>query len=101
MPPATGQPRKRAGRKPYICLMRDAVLADSMAGAEAASEPTMYTHRFYFQYDAYVQDEHIKDVKTPEELSFDIASKERLIVGSPKTAWSNSRCGKRRFSRII
>ena len=74
----------KAGRKPYICLMRDAVLADSMADAEAASGPTMYTHRFYFQYDAYVQDEHIKDVKTPEELSFGIASKERLIVGSPE-----------------
>lgn len=73
---------EKAGRKPYICLMRDAVLAGSMADAEAASEPTMYTHRFYFQYDAYVQDEHIKDVKTPEELSFGIAAKERLIVGS-------------------
>ena len=45
---------QKAGRKPYICLMRDAVLADSMAEAEAASAPTMYTHRFYFQYDAYV-----------------------------------------------
>ena len=75
---------EKAGRKPYICLMRDAVLADSMADAEAASEPTMYTHRFYFQYDAYVQDEHIKDVKTPEELSFGIAARERLIVGSPE-----------------
>ena len=75
---------EKAGRKPYICLMRDAVLADSMADAEAASEPTMYTHRFYFQYDAYVQDEHIKAVKTPEELSFGIAAKERLIVGSPE-----------------
>ena len=75
---------QKAGRKPYICLMRDAVLADSMADADAASEPTMYTHRFYFQYDAYVPDEHIKDVKTPEELTFATASKERLIVGSPE-----------------
>lgn len=74
---------EKAGRTPFICLMRDAVIADSMAGAEAASAPTMYTHRFYFQYDAYVPDEHIKDVKTPDDLTFDIAAKDRLVVGSP------------------
>lgn len=74
---------EKAGRRPFICLMRDAIVADDMAGAEEASDPTMYTHRFYFQYDAYVEDEHIKDVKSPEELSFAIAAKERLIVGSP------------------
>ena len=75
---------EKAGRKPYICLMRDAIIADSMAAAVAASEPTMYTHRFYFEYDAYVPDEHIKDVKTPEELTFEKAAKDRLIVGSPE-----------------
>jgi hypothetical protein len=30
-----------AGRTPFICLMRDAVIANSMAEAEAASGPTM------------------------------------------------------------
>ena len=64
--------------------MRDAIVADSMAAAAAASEPTMYTHRFYFEYNAYVPDEHIKDVKTPEELTFEKAAKDRLIVGSPE-----------------
>ena len=77
------RPQKRRAASPFICLMRDAIVSDSMAGAEAASEPTMYTHRFYFEYDAYVPDEHIKDVKSPEELTFATASKERLIVGSP------------------
>ncbi len=75
---------EKAGRKPYICLMRDAIVADSMAAAAAASEPTMYTHRFYFEYNAYIPDEHIKDVKTPEELTFEKAAKDRLIVGSPE-----------------
>jgi len=74
---------QKAGRNPYICLMRDAVIANSMKEAEAESGPTMYTHRFYFQYGAYVPDEYLKDVKRPEDLSFAKAAKDRLIVGSP------------------
>jgi alkanesulfonate monooxygenase SsuD/methylene tetrahydromethanopterin reductase-like flavin-dependent oxidoreductase (luciferase family) len=74
---------EKAGRKPYICLMRDAVIANSMQEAEAESGPTMYTHRFYFQYGAYVPDEYLKDVKKPEDLTFAKAAKDRLIVGSP------------------
>jgi alkanesulfonate monooxygenase SsuD/methylene tetrahydromethanopterin reductase-like flavin-dependent oxidoreductase (luciferase family) len=74
---------EKAGRKPYICLMRDAVMANSMKEAEAESGPTMYTHRFYFQYGAYMPDEYLKDVKRPEDLTFARAAKDRLIVGSP------------------
>ena len=74
---------EKAGRKPHICLMRDAIVSDSMAGAEAESEPTMYTHRFYFQYGAYVPDEYLKDVKKPEDMTFAQTAKDRLIVGSP------------------
>ena len=74
---------EKAGRKPHICLMRDAVMANSMKEAEAQSEPTMYTHRFYFHYGAYVPDEYLKDVKRPEDLTFARAAKDRLIVGSP------------------
>lgn len=75
---------KKNGRKPFICLMRDAVVADSMAAAEAQSGPTMVTHRFYFKYGAYVADEHLKDVKSPEALSFKIAARDRLIAGAPQ-----------------
>ena len=74
----------RLGRTPYICLMRDAVIAENMAAAETASAPTMVTHRFYFKYGAYVTDDYIKDVKSPEEFSFKTAAKDRLIVGSPQ-----------------
>jgi len=74
---------QKAGSNPYICLMRDAVIANSMKEAETESGPTMYTHRFYFQYGAYVPDEYLKDVKRPEDLSFAKAAKDRLIVGSP------------------
>ena len=42
----------------------------------------MYTHRFYFQYGAYVPDEYLKDVTRPEDLSFTKAAQDRLIVGS-------------------
>jgi alkanesulfonate monooxygenase SsuD/methylene tetrahydromethanopterin reductase-like flavin-dependent oxidoreductase (luciferase family) len=73
-----------AGRKPFICLMRDAVIADSMEQAEAESGPTMYTHRFYFQYGAYMPDDYLKDVKSPRELSFRKCARDRLIVGSPE-----------------
>jgi alkanesulfonate monooxygenase SsuD/methylene tetrahydromethanopterin reductase-like flavin-dependent oxidoreductase (luciferase family) len=72
-----------AGRKPFICLMRDAVIADSMRQAEGESGPTMYTHRFYFQYGAYMPDDYLKDVKSPQELSFQKCARDRLIVGSP------------------
>ena len=72
-----------AGRKPFICLMRDAVIADSMQQAETQSGPTMYTHRFYFQYGAYMPDDYLKDVKSPQELSFQKCARDRLIVGSP------------------
>jgi alkanesulfonate monooxygenase SsuD/methylene tetrahydromethanopterin reductase-like flavin-dependent oxidoreductase (luciferase family) len=70
-----------AGRTPRICLMRDAVIANSMPEPEAASGPTMYTHRFYFQYGAYVPDEYLKDVAQPKDLSFTKAAQDRLIVG--------------------
>ena len=75
---------QKVGRKPYICLMRDAVVAGSMREAEAESGPTMYTHRFYFQYGAYVPDEYLRDVKRPEDLTFTKAAQDRLIVGSPE-----------------
>lgn len=74
---------EKAGKRPYICLMRDAVIANSMQEAEAESGPTMYTHRFYFQYGAYVPDDYLKDVKKPEELTFAKVAKDRLVVGSP------------------
>jgi alkanesulfonate monooxygenase SsuD/methylene tetrahydromethanopterin reductase-like flavin-dependent oxidoreductase (luciferase family) len=74
----------KLGRRPFFCLMRDAVIADSMAAAEAESAATMVTHRFYFKYGAYVPDDYIKDVKRPEDFTFKLAAKDRLIVGSPK-----------------
>ena len=64
--------------------MRDAVVADSMAAAEAESAPTMVTHRFYYKYGAYVPDKYIEGVKSPEGFTFKVAAKDRLIVGSPK-----------------
>jgi alkanesulfonate monooxygenase SsuD/methylene tetrahydromethanopterin reductase-like flavin-dependent oxidoreductase (luciferase family) len=73
-----------AGRKPFICLMRDAVIAPSRAQAEALSGPTMVTHRFYFEHQAYVADELLRDVKRAEDLTFAKAAKDRLIVGSPE-----------------
>ena len=74
---------KKAGRKPFVTLMRDAIVAGSMKEAEAASAPTMYTHRFYFQYGAYMPDDYLKGVSDASQLTFDRVTKDRLIVGSP------------------
>ena len=72
------------GRRPFICLMRDCIVADSWTDAEAKSEPTLGTHRYYFSGGAYVMDDNLKDVKRVEDLTFDVAAKERLIAGSPQ-----------------
>ena len=71
----------KAGRKPFICLMRDAVIGNSIEEARALAEPTMETHRWYFEHGGYVPDEHISRVSSVEQLSFDVAAKDRIIHG--------------------
>jgi alkanesulfonate monooxygenase SsuD/methylene tetrahydromethanopterin reductase-like flavin-dependent oxidoreductase (luciferase family) len=44
----------------------------------------MYTHRFYFQYGAYMPDDYLKDVKSADALTFQKCVQDRLIVGSPE-----------------
>jgi alkanesulfonate monooxygenase SsuD/methylene tetrahydromethanopterin reductase-like flavin-dependent oxidoreductase (luciferase family) len=74
---------ERNGRKPFVVLMRDCVIGESWDACVAKSEPTMITHRWYHHYGAYVPDDYLKDVKSSDELSFDLAAKDRLIAGSP------------------
>lgn len=85
---------KRNGRKSSVILMRDCIIAQSREAAMAKSGPTMATHRWYFEFGGYVADDYIKDVKVPEDLSFEIAARDRLIAGTPEecldqlTLWS-------------
>ncbi|MGR8947285.1 MAG: LLM class flavin-dependent oxidoreductase [Gammaproteobacteria bacterium] len=72
------------GRKPQVILMRDVVIGKNRADAEAKSGPTMHTHRWYYEFGGYVEDDYIKDLKGPEDLTFDIARQDRLIAGSPE-----------------
>ena len=72
------------GRKPFVVLMRDCVIGESWDACLAKSEPTMITHRWYYHYGAYVKDDYIKDVKKAQDLTFEIASEDRLIAGSPE-----------------
>ena len=74
---------RKNGKKPFVVLMRDCVIGDNWETCVAKSEPTMTTHRWYYHYGAYVQDDYIKDIRSPEELTFDVAAKQRLIAGSP------------------
>ncbi|MEM7540665.1 MAG: LLM class flavin-dependent oxidoreductase [Pseudomonadota bacterium] len=72
------------GRKPYVVLMRDCVIGKDWQAAVAKSEPTMVTHRWYFHYGAYVPDDYLKDIKEPEDMTFEACAKDRLIAGSPQ-----------------
>jgi len=85
---------KKHGRKPSVILMRDCVIGEDRAATVARSGPTMHTHRWYFEHGGYITDDYLKDVKRPEDLSFEVASKDRLIAGTPEecleqlTMWS-------------
>ena len=70
--------------KPYISLMRDVWVADSMEKAKQESEPLMYTHRFYFRNKGYVEDEYLKGITSEEQWTFERAQKDRFISGSPE-----------------
>lgn len=73
---------KKNGRKAFICLMRDAVIADTVEGAKVLAEPTMETHRWYFEHGAFVPDEHLANISTVQDLTFEIAAKDRIIHGN-------------------
>jgi alkanesulfonate monooxygenase SsuD/methylene tetrahydromethanopterin reductase-like flavin-dependent oxidoreductase (luciferase family) len=73
----------RHGRKPFVCLMRDAIIADSRRDAEKKSGPTLHTHRWYLQHGAYVKDRLLEGVDRPEDLSFDVVTRERVLAGTP------------------
>jgi len=75
---------QKYGKKPFICLMRDAVIARSWAEAEAVSGPTLFTHRFYFRYGAYRPDNYLEGVAREEDLTFDKVARDRLLVGTPE-----------------
>lgn len=88
---------EKAGRKPFVCLMRDAVMGESVEKAKALAEPTMETQRWYFEHGAYVADEHLRDVTTVDKLTFDIAAKDRIIHGDAEAVLEQLG----RFSEII
>lgn len=72
------------GRKPFVVLIRDCIIGQSREEVVAKSGPTMRTHRWYFEFGGYIEDEYIKDVKTAADLSFEIAARDRLITGTPE-----------------
>jgi alkanesulfonate monooxygenase SsuD/methylene tetrahydromethanopterin reductase-like flavin-dependent oxidoreductase (luciferase family) len=74
---------KKHGRKPYIVLMRDCVVGETWDACVEKSEPTMTTHRYYYEGGAYVQDKHLEAVRSSADLTFELLAKERLIAGSP------------------
>ncbi len=70
--------------KPFIALMRDVLVADSMEKAVAESGPLMENHRFYMRNKVYVEDEHLKGITSEDQWTFERAHKDRFIVGSPE-----------------
>lgn len=75
---------RKNDKEPFVVLMRDCVIGKNWEACCEKSGPTMATHKWYYHYGAYVQDELIKDVRSPDDLSFEVAAKERLIAGSPQ-----------------
>lgn len=77
---------KEYGRKPYVVLMRDCVIRDTLEKCVLKSAPTMVMHKFYFKNGVYSldKDKHLEHIKDPEELTFEILAKDRLITGSPE-----------------
>ncbi len=73
----------KRGKTPMVVLIRDMCLADSMEAARRDGGPLMYTHRFYFRNNGYVEDEFSKGIKSEEDWTFDRAIKNRIIAGSP------------------
>lgn len=74
----------RIGRKPYVVLMRDVVIAETRAAALARSQPVVDAHRQYFEFGVHSADEYLKDVKRAEDLTVELLAKERVIFGSPQ-----------------
>jgi alkanesulfonate monooxygenase SsuD/methylene tetrahydromethanopterin reductase-like flavin-dependent oxidoreductase (luciferase family) len=75
---------KKHGKKPYLVLMRDVLVSESMDTARRESGPLMYTHKFYFRNNGYAPDDVTKTIKSEDQWTFDVAAPNRLIVGSPK-----------------
>ncbi len=74
----------KCGRKPYVVLMRDAVIAGSREEALAQSGPIVATHRQYYEFGVHTEDEYLKDVKRAEDLTVEHLAKERVLFGSPR-----------------
>jgi alkanesulfonate monooxygenase SsuD/methylene tetrahydromethanopterin reductase-like flavin-dependent oxidoreductase (luciferase family) len=75
---------RKHGKKPYLVLMRDVWVSDSWEAARRESGPLMYTHKFYFRNNGYAMDDVIRNVKSEDQWTFDVAAPNRLIAGSPK-----------------
>lgn len=54
----------KAGRVPFICLMRDTVIGSSVAQTRELAESTMETQLWYFEHNAYVPDEHLSGISS-------------------------------------
>ncbi len=75
---------RKHGKTPYLVLMRDVLVSESWEAARRESEPLMYTHKFYFRNNGYAMDDVIKNVKSEDQWTFDVAAPNRLIAGSPR-----------------
>ncbi len=61
----------------------ECLIGDSWDECIGKRNHTMNMHKFYFKNGAYILDNHLKDVKTSDDLTFKTLSKERFITGSP------------------
>lgn len=81
----------RHGRRPYVILMRDAVIAERREDAFAKSGPILAAHRQYFEFGIHGADDYLKDVQRPEDLTVELLAQERVLFGSPQDSLEHLR----------
>ena len=75
---------QKRGVTPFIGLMRDVLVAESMEQAKQESGPLINNHRSYLRNKVYIADEHLEGITSEEQWTFERAHKDRFIIGSPK-----------------
>jgi probable F420-dependent oxidoreductase len=77
---------QQAGRRPFISLMREVLIAPTSQEAVARyAQGLVRTYQYYWQNKAFNEDLEpwVKEINSPDEITFERVAKDRAIVGGP------------------
>jgi len=75
------------GKMPCVALMRECWVAETTEQAIAEFGPgALYYHRMYYRRGGYLPEWEpwLKDVKSAEDITFEMVAHDRFIIGSPR-----------------